>query len=87
MDEKEASQAEFRSYAASLELPTVPVLYEGPYVPSAVVQLASGPSVLCPSQKVREGVVCRSDETRQVVKIINEDYELLQVKQEGTDYH
>lgn len=56
-------------------------------MPSAVVQLASGPSVLCPSQKVREGVVCRSDETKQVVKIINEDYELLQVKQEGTDYH
>jgi RNA ligase (TIGR02306 family) len=87
IDGTEMSQSFTRNYAHSLGLPTVPVLYEGPYVHGSVVQLAAGPSVLAPSQAVREGVVCRSPAQGQVVKIINEEYELLQAKNDGTDYH
>jgi RNA ligase (TIGR02306 family) len=87
VDGVELPQADFRRAAEGLGLPTAPMLFEGPYVPESVMQLARGASVLSPSQKVREGVVCRGSVAGQVVKIINEDYELLQVKQDGTDFH
>ena len=88
IDGAEAPQDLLQVYADSVKLATVPVLYAGPYVQQSVLQLAYGASVLAPSQPVREGVVVRPlDGPGQVVKIISEEYELLQVKQEGTEYH
>ena len=88
IDGAEAPQDLLQVYADSVKLATVPVLYAGPYVQQSVLQLAYGASVLAPSQPVREGVVVRPlDGPGQVVKIISEEYELLQVKQDGTEHH
>jgi RNA ligase (TIGR02306 family) len=65
----------------NLGLPTVPVLYEGPYDHELILQFTKGASVLCPSQAVREGIVVkpRVEAThpmigRKILKFINDDY-------------
>lgn len=73
---------------ARLGLPTVPLLYLGAYEPGTAAKLGSGPSVLCPDQKAIEGVVVKTlGEPRRVAKIINEEYDLLQAKTDGTEFH
>jgi len=58
----------------------VPVLYRGPFNKDFIYTLTKGPSVYCPSQKVREGVVVKSrfnydtDGNKKALKWINEDY-------------
>lgn len=61
-------------------LPHVPVLYHGSYNADLVKSLASGDSVLEPTQKVREGVVVKPEHEkvdvcgRKILKVINDDF-------------
>jgi len=62
---------------AGFGLPMVPTVYEGPHDPNLVKLLATGPSVLAPSQAVREGVVVRTASHaggRKILKVINDAY-------------
>lgn len=58
----------------------VPVLYKGPFSEEVVKQHTSGPSVLCPKEKVREGCVVKSRhnydilQNKQALKSMNPDY-------------
>lgn len=70
-------------YAEERGFDHVPVLYRGPYNKEEAYKLTFGPSVYCPKQKVREGVViksrlCYNDKRyhadRKSVKWISEDY-------------
>lgn len=71
----------------------VPVLYEGPYNKHATYELTKGDSVYCPSQKIREGVVIKSDDvaynkmgmpnSRKSLKWISEAY----LDKDNTDFH
>lgn len=45
--------------ADRLGIPIAPVIFTGPFNRNKLEQYISGPSVLCPDQKVREGVVVR----------------------------
>jgi tRNA-binding EMAP/Myf-like protein len=71
-------------------LDIVPVLYEGPYNEAVSKELTKGNSVMVPSQKVREGVVIRSEKEtkchigRKVLKLISDEYLL---KEDNTDFH
>jgi len=73
----------------SLGLDFVPVLYMGKYS-DTVKELPKGNSVLCPEQKVREGVVIKPVEEsesymgRKILKLINDDYLL---SKNNTDFH
>lgn len=80
-----------RSFCAEKGLPVVPLLYAGRLdLSKGVDHYVSGPSVLCPSQKVREGCVLRPTREsrghmgRRVFKYINPSY-LLQ--KGNTEYH
>lgn len=81
------SHRHFTGLAQGLGLPTSPTLYDGPWSSVLAVRLASGPSVLCKDQAVIEGVVVKTDSPRKVAKVINEEYDLLQSKTDGTDFH
>jgi RNA ligase (TIGR02306 family) len=80
---------EFARFCGDREIPTVPVLYVGPYAPEHIASLVTGPSTICDAQKVREGVVIKpavervSMIGRTVLKWINDEYLL----QENTDFH
>ena len=71
---------DFDKMATSNYWPTVPVLYVGPYNKEKIMSMVSGPSVLCPDQKVREGIVVKAvkEQTthmgRKILKLINPDY-------------
>ena len=58
----------------------VPVLYKGPYDKKVVEQCSTGPSVYCPSEKVREGCVVKlrynydSNSHKKALKVINPVY-------------
>lgn len=71
-------------------IPTVPVLYRGPFVYELMKQMAQGGSVLSTDQKVREGIVIRPwrEQTlymgRKVLKMINDTYLL---DDTNTDFH
>lgn len=58
----------------------VPVLYKGPYSNGIVEHCTSGPSVYCPSEKIREGCVIKSRYgydmagSKRALKSINPDY-------------
>ena len=71
-------------------LPMVPILYEGPFSQEALDAATNGPSVLAPSQKVREGCVVRPVEERMgtcgrvVLKSVSPDY-LLDL--DNSDFH
>lgn len=72
------------------DVPHVPVLYRGPFNYEKAKALTEGDSVLCPEQKVREGVVIKPEhETydhmgRKVLKLISDEYLL---NKENTDFH
>jgi len=74
----DTNAAELVSYTIGVDF--VPVLYRGMWKDCPINDLVSGPSVLCPEQKVREGVVVKSaKETtgymgRKVFKFINPEY-------------
>lgn len=71
---------EAEAYAKERGFDFVPVLYKGPYSQAIVQQHTSGPSVLCPSEKIREGCVVKSrynydqDQSKRAMKSINPDY-------------
>ena len=66
-------------------LPFSPVLYQGPYNYDTLKKLTEGNSVLCPEQKVREGIVVRNlnDTGRKILKFISDEYLL----KDNTDFH
>ncbi len=84
------STAEFQAYIKHSSLPSVPILFTGPYDVEYIKNLSKGNSVLCPAQKIREGVVVKplNESTcymgRKVLKLINDDYLL---KAETTELH
>jgi hypothetical protein len=67
----------------------VPTLFNGKFGDVDMAKIVDGPSVLCPEQKVREGVVVRSKEEdrchigRKILKAINPEYLL----KDQTEYH
>lgn len=78
-------------WAKDKKLPVVPELYRGPFNKDYILSLRDGPSVLCPEQKVREGVVVRSlydseDSChigRKILKYISDAYLLKNQDQES----
>lgn len=74
---------------SSIGLPTVPVLYAGPYSAAVAKVLTTGNSVIAPTQKVREGVVIRpiseqrGHNGRKILKLISDEYLL----GDNTDFH
>lgn len=68
------------AYAKERGFDMVPVLYRGIFNPALAKELSSGPSVYCPAQKVREGVVIKAqayygkDSHKKALKLINEAY-------------
>lgn len=77
---------------AALDLPTVPVLYSGPFNdPESVENLRNGPSMVPGANNIREGVVIKTVEPqydrnlgRVIVKLVGEDYML---RKGGTERH
>jgi intein/homing endonuclease len=67
----------------------VPILYRGPFNHEHIKLLTKGNSVLCPSQKIREGVVIKPLKEakcymgRKVLKLISDQYLL----KDNTDFH
>lgn len=79
----------FRAICNELDIPTVPVLYEGPYHPAIVEPLADGQSTI--ATHIREGVVIRPVAERWhdscgrvILKLVSENYLL---RSNGTEYH
>lgn len=74
------SPSEVKEYAKERGFKMVPILYEGPYNKEYAYSLTFGPSVFCPEQKVREGIVVKAAENydiagnKQALKWISEDY-------------
>lgn len=79
-------EEEFRNIVTDLGLPTVPVLYRGPYTPKIVEHLADGPSDI--ASHFREGVVIKPVESngrgRIALKLVGETYLL---RKGGTERH
>ncbi len=78
-------------HLGSMVLPMVPILYAGPFNKEGCKQLSTGPSVLDPATKVREGTVVRPViETnhpmmgRKILKFVSDEYLL---KADMTDFH
>jgi len=67
-------------YAKDRGFDMVPTVYRGAFSREEIGKLASGPSVLSPSQKVREGVVVKgaknydNEQNKKALKLINEAY-------------
>ncbi len=81
---------DFVSFCSRFNLPTVPLIYIGEYMPSLLTLYTCGNSLLCPSQ-MREGAVIKPlKETidprigRKILKSINPDYLL---RKGATEYH
>lgn len=82
---------EVTAFAKERGIDMVPELYRGPFTSLEFVKgFAKGPSVIAPSQKVREGLVVKSlttyDEygTNRALKVISEDY---LADESNTDFH
>lgn len=80
--------AEFKRICAELELPTVPVLYEGPYVPEIIEPLALGQSTI--AEQIKEGFVIKPvverfnrNLGRVILKLVGEQYLL---RKGGTEF-
>jgi RNA ligase (TIGR02306 family) len=78
-------------YLEFLGLPSVPVVFRGPFSKEAVKKLSGGPSVLDFKTKAREGVVIHPEVEsqhpmlgRKILKFINDEYLL---KADMTDFH
>ena len=76
-------------YCEALQLPLPPVLYRGPFDYEKIKAFTIGASVLCPTQKIREGVVIKPEKDtttyfgRKVLKLISDEYLL----KENTEFH
>lgn len=87
-DGRYLSPGEFKIWCAQRNIPTVPLLYEGPFERAVVDQLRKGDSTIG-GQKVREGVVVKPQtETtdhfgRKILKHISDEYLL----KDQTDFH
>lgn len=83
------SQRDAIAWAKERGFDFVPVLYEGPFIYDDIKALTVGDSVLCPQQKIIEGVVIKSKEEtkcymgRKVLKLISDQYLL----KDNSDYH
>lgn len=81
---------EVNNFARQREFDMVPELYVGPYNLALVKTLAEGPSVLCPTEKVREGCVVKLRDgyslegNKQALKVVSEAY---LSDQSNTDEH
>lgn len=81
---------EAKAFCEDRALPFVPVLYQGPFNLSKVVELTKGNSVLCPTQKIREGIVVKPlieqacHMGRKILKYVSDEYLLLK---NNTDFH
>lgn len=80
---------DFQEFVQSRNLPSVPVLYNGPFSKTHAKSLTVGNSVLEPTQKTREGVVIKPilNEKclmgRKMLKLISDEYLL----GDNTDFH
>lgn len=78
--QKWLSPSEVKAFAEERGFTYVPVLYEGPFSRELAYSLTRGPSVFCPQEKVREGIVIKSAENysvagnKQALKWVSEDY-------------
>lgn len=83
------SPDEVVAFAKDRGFETVPEVYRGPFNMDLVKKLSEGPSVLCPEQKIREGVVVKSIEnynesnSKRALKVISEVY----LDNNNTDFH
>lgn len=83
--------ASLNTFLQGRGLPIVPTIVVGTlYGCNKLKSLTSGPSVLCPKQEIREGIVVRpydkeenSYAGRKILKMINDDYLL----KDNTEYH
>lgn len=67
---------EFKDWPSMLGIPSVPLLYEGPFSLEKMKELVSGPSVLG-NQPIKEGIVVHNRspfERRKIAKKLNPDY-------------
>lgn len=64
---------ELHEIFSSLQLPTVPLIYKGPYFKELLDKHTRGTSLICPDQ-IREGVVFRSECGNRLYKSVSEDY-------------
>lgn len=68
------------AFASAKGFDFVPVLYRGPFNAELAKQLSMGPSVYNPKQKVREGIVIKTEQDygsnggKRALKLISEDY-------------
>lgn len=78
--QKWLNPSEVKKFAEERGFTYVTVLYEGPFNKDLAYSLTRGPSVFCPQEKVREGIVIKSAENysiagnKQAVKWVSEDY-------------
>lgn len=78
------------NWCALNDIPHVPLLYFGAFDYAAIKKMTEGNSVLCPEQKVREGVVIKPEFEvydhmgRKVLKLVSDEYLL---NKENTDFH
>lgn len=78
----------FKAVCDDAGIPTVPLLYKGPYDADAVYKLAQGESTLAPHTK--EGIIIKSNPWRYstigrpILKLHSEEYLL---RRDGTEYH
>lgn len=88
--QKWLSPAEVKLFAQERGFDTVPQLYSGPFDKDLAYGLTKGSSVYCPKQKVREGIVIKSNESydnegnKRALKWVSEDY---LDDQTNTDFH
>ena len=81
---------QFFNWADRNDLPTVPLLYSGPYNEATAKMLATGDSILHTEQHTKEGIVIKPAMDavtymgRKVLKLINDDYLL---RDDTTDFH
>jgi RNA ligase (TIGR02306 family) len=80
---------DFKRICTELQIPMVPILYDGPFDWSVIEPLALGNSVLTPTQ-IREGFVMRLEKERWdpklgrvIVKLVGEQYHL---RKGGTEF-
>lgn len=84
------SPDEVEAYAKERGFDCVPVVYRGPFDVDKTYTLTRGPSVYCPKQKVREGIVIKAKDSysvegnKKALKWVSEDY--LDDKS-NTDFH
>jgi RNA ligase (TIGR02306 family) len=78
--QKWLSPSEVKKFAEERGFTYVPVVYEGPFNKELAYSLTKGPSVFCPAEKIREGIVIKSAENysvagnKQALKWVSEDY-------------